>query len=51
MKMEKKKAWRDFGDKLERDNKDNQKLFYKMMKTLKTQKVEQSISIKNKENY
>jgi hypothetical protein len=47
----KKKSWEDFGRKMEKNKNENQKLFYRVLKNLKTAKQEQSIinSIKTKE--
>jgi hypothetical protein len=47
----KKKSWEDFGRKMEKNKNENQKLFYRVLKNLKTAKQEQPIinSIKTKE--
>jgi hypothetical protein len=47
----KKKSWEDFGRKMEKNKNENQKLFYRVLKNLKTEKQEQPIinSIKTKE--
>jgi hypothetical protein len=47
----KKKSWEDFGRKMEKNKNENQKLFYRVLKNLKTTKQEQPIinSIKTKE--
>lgn len=45
----KEKSWIDFGNKMEEDSTGNQKLFYKVLKTLRTNKQPtQEIYIKNK---
>lgn len=46
--MSKKQKWKEFGDKMERDSKNNQKLFYKTLKTLRTDKSQEVNHIKNK---
>lgn len=44
---EKERAWKEFGEKLEEDSKGNQKLFCRMLKSLRTGKAVQTKKIKN----
>lgn len=49
VKEEKEKSWKRFGEKLEENSKDNQKLFYKVLKNLRNKKTTRTSAIKNKE--
>ena len=44
----KERAWQEFGEKLETNSKENQKLFYRVLKTLRSGKTARATSIKNK---
>lgn len=48
VKEAKKKAWEDFGLKMEQDSKSNQKLFYKVLKSIRKGPQEVPKQIKNK---
>lgn len=45
----KEESWRRFGEKMERNSKENQKLFYKTLKNLRRKKGSQSTSIKGED--
>lgn len=45
----KNKTWTEFGEKLAKNSKENQKLFYKVLKTLRKGKAVRAVAIKNKE--
>lgn len=47
VKQSKQKTWEDFGNKLERDRKTNQKLFYRVLKNLRGDKKVNSLAITN----
>lgn len=47
VKEAKEKSWEDFGTKLEKDSQGNQKLFYKVLKNLRSNKNPRTITIKN----
>ena len=42
-------SWKDFGEKLERDSKGNQKLFYKVLKTFRKGQRSVNLAIKSQE--
>ena len=42
-------AWKDFGNKMEDISKGNQKLFYRILKNMRTEKAEKIINIKDKD--
>lgn len=46
---QKENTWKEFGTKLERNSKENRKLFFKVMKELRTEKVYNKQQIRNKE--
>ena len=48
VREEKTKSWEEFGNKLEKDYKSNQKLFFKTVKQLRKQKQAHIIQIKNR---
>ena len=43
----KESAWKDFGEKLERDRWENQKLFFRVLKSFRKEKTENDICIYN----
>lgn len=43
----KREAWEEFGEKMEKDSKNNQKLFYKVLKNLRNEKQNVNLGIKN----
>uniref|UniRef100_A0A1Y1MCV0 Reverse transcriptase domain-containing protein n=1 Tax=Photinus pyralis TaxID=7054 RepID=A0A1Y1MCV0_PHOPY len=45
----KQRAWTDFGEKIEEESKGNQKLFFKMIKTLRKGKTRNTVSIRSRE--
>jgi len=45
----KEKAWEEFGRKMEEDRRQNQKLFYKVLKTLRKGKTKRVTRVKNKQ--
>jgi Reverse transcriptase (RNA-dependent DNA polymerase)/Endonuclease-reverse transcriptase len=45
----KEEEWEEFGEKLEKDSKGNQKLFFRVIKTLRKQKISNALQIKNKQ--
>lgn len=45
------KSWEDFVKILKTTNKENRKLFYKKLKTIKKCKEKQSITVKSKDVY
>lgn len=49
MKAEKQKSWEEFGERMETDSRGNQKLFYKVLKTIRNDKKSNSKYIKSKE--
>ena len=49
VKRAKTKSWQEFGEKIENSNKVNQKLFYKILKSLRKDKTVQTLNIKNKD--
>ena len=45
----KRQSWEEFGEKMERDSKGNQKLFFRVLKSLRKEKSENAKQIKNKD--
>ena len=44
----KKQSWEEFGEKMEKDSKENQKLIFKVLKSLQKEKSRSTKQIKNK---
>lgn len=49
IKAAKQQSWEEFGEKMEKDSQTNQKLFYKILKTIRTNKKYNNKYIKSKE--
>lgn len=48
VKINKEKSWNEFGEQMERNSKENRKIFYKTLKTLRQEEMNQNTTMKSK---